>query len=233
MTITDLEQSQAEIIKEIYSFAEQSGLTNENVEPIPDGVYSAEKYLSAPTQIMWILKEPYDDFDENDEPYGGGWCLFEAFDNDNAWSAPTWQPIIYSMYGLFNNQKWEDMDWISDNKRMADMLKQIAYINISKMPASTTTNDSSLWEKYDLWKDILTKQIAIYGPKIIIFGNTFRYFKDDLVGTDSYPTRSIEGIVDIYEKAGVKYLDTYHPNQKMVTRDIYVNSIIDACLIKS
>ena len=232
MTITELEQAQAEIIEEIYSFAERVGLSNDNVEPIPDGVYSAEKYLLAPTQIMWILKEPYDDFDENGEPYGGGWNLFGAFDNDDAWSSRTWQPMIYSMYGLFNNQKWEDMDWISDDKSMANVLKQIAYINISKIPASTATNDNSLWDKYNLWKDILSKQIAIYAPKIIIFGNTFRYFKDDLVGADTNPKKSIEGIVDLYENGGVKYLDTYHPNQKMVERGTYVDSIIEACLMR-
>ena len=232
MTITELEQAQAEITEEIYSFAERVGLSNDNIEPIPDGVYSAEKYLLAPTQIMWILKEPYDDFDEDGEPYGGGWNLFEAFDNDDAWSSRTWQPMIYSMYGLFNNQKWEDMDWISDDKSMTDVLKQIAYINISKIPASTATNDNSLWDKYNLWKDILSKQIAIYAPKIIIFGNTFRYFKDDLVGADTNPKKSIEGIVDLYENGGVKYLDTYHPNQKMVERGAYVDSIIEACLMR-
>ena len=232
MTTEDLEQSQAEIIKEIYLFAEQEGLTNDSIEPIPDGVYSAEKYLSAPTQVMWILKEPYADFDENGEPYGGGWNLFGAFDNNDAWTSRTWQPIIYSMFGLFNSQKWEDMDWISDNKEMAEVLKQIAYINISKMPASTVTNDNSLWDKYNLWKNILAKQISTYSPKIIIFGNTFRYFKDDLVGENTKPTRSIEGIVDIYENRGVKYLDTYHPNQKMVERGAYVDSIIEACLMK-
>jgi len=230
MNIIELEQSQEKIIEEIYLFAEQNGLSNDSIEPIPDGVYNAEKYLSAPTQIMWILKEPYDDFNEYDEPEGGGWNLFGAFDNDDAWTSPTWQPMIYAMYGLFNNQKWDDMDWISDNRGMAEVLKQIAYINISKMPASTITNDSSLWGKYDMWKGILIKQIAIYAPKIIIFGNTFKYFKNDLIGADINPIRSIEGIVDIYEKDDLKFLDTYHPNQKMVTRGEYVNSIIEACL---
>jgi hypothetical protein len=230
MTIAELEQSQTEIIEEIYSFAERVGLSNDNVEPIPDGVYSVEKYLSAPTQVMWILKEPHDDFDENGEPYGGGWNLFAAYDNDDAWSQRTWQPIIYAMYGLFNNQKWVDMDEIRNNKSMADVLKQIANINVSKMPALKATNDSSLWKKYDMWKVILTKQIAIYTPKIIIFGNTFRYFKNDLIGADIKPIKSIDGIVDIYEKADVRFLDTYHPNQKMVKRCDYVNSIIKACL---
>lgn len=205
MTSEELQLAQESIINKIYALAKEKKLSNDNVEPIPDGVYSANFYLSAPTQIMWILKEPYDDFNENEEPYGGGWNLFSAFDNDNAWSSPTWQPIIYSMYGLFNNQKWEDMDEIVNNKRMADVLKHIAYINISKMPASTITDNSSLWEKYEIWKDILMEQIAIYSPKIIIFGNTFEYFKNDLVGSDTRPISSIEGILNIYKKNGVYF----------------------------
>ena len=232
MTAEKLQLSQEKIIEKIYSFAKENKLSNDNVEPIPDGVYSAELYLSAPSQIMWILKEPYDDFNEKGEPYGGGWNLFSAFDNDNAWSSPTLQPIIYSMYGLFYNQKWDKMDEICNNKKMADVLKQIAYINISKMPASTTTNDNSLYEKYELWKEILMEQIAIYAPKIIIFGRTFEYFKTDLVGYDAVPRSSVEGVINIYEKNGVYYLDAYHPNQKKFSRGIYVNTIIESCLLK-
>ena len=207
----------------------QEGLTNDNVEPIPDGVYSAEEYLSAPIQMMWILKEPYDDFKENKEPYGGGWNLYSAYDKDDAWSNPTWQPIIYATYGLFNHQMWKDMDWIRNNKAMSEVLKKVALINISKMPAYEVTNDSSLWAKYNLWKHILFKQINLYAPKIIIFGNTFKYFKKDLVGNDAKPIKQLNDIVDIYEKDGIRFLATYHPNQRKVTRDIYVDSLINAC----
>lgn len=229
MTIKNLELKQEQIINEIKLFAIQNNLTNENVEPIPDGIYSAEKYLSAPTQIMWILKEPYDDFIKNNEPWGGGWNLFGAYDNDDAWSNRTWQPMIYVMYGLFNNQKWEEMNWIRDDKSMADVLKQIAYINISKMPSLKATNDSTLWRKYEIWKDLLMKQIETLAPKIIIFGNTFKYFKNDLVGNDTKPLKQLNNIVNIYEKDGVKFLDTYHPNQRITSRENYVNSIIEAC----
>jgi hypothetical protein len=41
--------------------------------PIHDGVADLEGYLASSPRIMWILKEPYDDFNENGEPVGGGW----------------------------------------------------------------------------------------------------------------------------------------------------------------
>lgn len=225
----ELKLAQEKIEKEIFSLSEMNNLSNDEIEPIPDGIYSAELYLSAPKQIMWVLKEPYDDIMDG-KPCDGGWCLYEAYDNDNVWTSRAWQPIIYSMYGLFNDQKWDDMDWIRDDKSMANVLKQIALINISKMPALTRTNDNSLWGKYALWRDVILKQITEYAPNIIIFGNTFKYFKNDLVGKDAKPIKNLNGLVDVYEKDGIRFLDTYHPSQRTTTRKNYINTLIESCL---
>ena len=43
------------------------------VEPIYDGVVDAEAYLATQPKVLWILKEPYDDFDAEGMPEGGGW----------------------------------------------------------------------------------------------------------------------------------------------------------------
>ena len=59
----ELTKAQVEIHNKIEILAKENGLTNESVEPIPDGVYDADKYLSTSPRIMWVLKEPYDDFD--------------------------------------------------------------------------------------------------------------------------------------------------------------------------
>ena len=227
MTPIELKQVQQTLENEIYSYAKSLSLSNDNIEPIPDGVYDAERYLSAPVQIMWVLKEPVDVIKEG-KPYGGGWCLYTAYNNNDAWSNRTFQPIIYSTYGVFYKKKWEDLDWIRDNPKMVDVLKQIAFINVSKMPALSHTDDSSLWEKYEIWKNILLKQLNTYCPQVIIFGNTFKYFKKDFI--DIKRIGGEQGVIDIYKNdKNVVLLDVYHPNQRIITRDVYINSIINAC----
>lgn len=230
MTKESLMAAQVEIEEEIKSIARKNDFYSSEVEPIPDGIYDAEKYLSTTPRILWILKEPYDDFTKEGKPFGGGWSLYEAYDNNDAWKNPTWQPMIYTSYGIINGKKWEDMDWIKDDKSMVNILKQVAYINISKMPALKNSNDSVLSHLYSIWRPLLLKQINLYEPQIIIFGNTFKFFKEDLVGGDAEPSKRIDGVIHIYEKGNIKMIDAYHPNQKTISRDLYINSIIDNCL---
>ena len=229
MTIEELEKAQADIENKILQCAISNGLTSEDIEPIFDGICDIEKYLSASTQIMWILKEPYDEI-KNNKPRGGGWVLSEAFDNKDAWKNRTWQPMIYISYGILNHKKWEDMSWIEDDKSMAEVLKQIAYINISKMPALTSSKDSELIGHYNIWQSIILEQIRVYNPKIIIFGNTFKYLKNDLIGEEAEPIKNIDNVVHIYEKDNVKMFDAYHPNQRFIERECYISSIIENCI---
>ena len=224
-TIRELGLFQRRIKKEIEHRAVALRLSSDDIEPITDGVYSASKYLSSDPKIMWVLKEPYDNI-INDKPYGGGWNIAEeCFAKDDAWSNTTFQPIIYSMYGYYNNLYWDDMDWIRDDKSMADVLQQIAYINVGKMPAMSSSSDAHISECYGVWRDILLRQINGYNPDVIIFANTIQYFKDDL------PLVEVEKNSDIavYRAAGCFSricLKVKHPNQKQITRAAYVDEII-------
>lgn len=226
----ELTKAQVEIHNKIDKLAKENGLTNERVAPILDGVYDADKYLFTSPRIMWVLKEPYDDFDSEGKPFGGGWPLYDAYDNKEAWKNPTWQPMIYVSYGIIHHKKWEEMDWIRDDLSMKDVLKQVAYINISKMPAYSNSKEDLIIQRYNVWRPILLEQVSVYKPDIIIFGNTFKYFKCDLLGEDAEPVKKIDGVVHVYEKDGVKLFDAYHPNQKIIGRDLYVNSIIESCI---
>ena len=106
MTQESLMVAQAEIEQKIKQCAQNNNLNSSEVEPIPDGIYDAEKYLSTTPRILWILKEPYDDFTEEGKPYGGGWPLYAAYDNYDAWKNPTWQPMIYISYGIIKLCSW-------------------------------------------------------------------------------------------------------------------------------
>ena len=227
MTIEELIQAQKDIQDRILLCAKENKLASNEILPIYDGVCDVEKYLTSSPSIMWILKEPYDDFTPEGKPTGGGWMIYDAFDNNDAWKNRTWQPMIYTSYGIINKQRWEKMHWIKDDRSMVNVLKQIAYINISKMPAHKISNDSVLSNLYSIWRPILLKQIEIYEPQIIIYGNAFKFFKKDLVEHNTEPLKRIDGVVHVYVKGNIKMFDAYHPNQKKITRDIYVNSIID------
>lgn len=86
------------------------------VDPIYDGVADLERYLHAQPRVMWLMKEPYDSTDENGNPFGGGWRLTDCFRKDDVLNCRSWHPIIYVMYGIINGCKWDDMDWIRDDK---------------------------------------------------------------------------------------------------------------------
>lgn len=230
MTAEELRRAQEVIQNKILNCANKNNLTNENFLPIYDGVYDADKYLASTPRIMWILKEPYDDFTSEGKPTGGDWMIYEAFDNKDAWKNRTWRPMIYATYGILSDSNYREMDDISDNRDMINVLKQVAYINISKMPAYSKSDDNDIQIKYNIWKPILMEQIALYNPQIIIFGNTFKYFKSDLLGNKTEPTKRIDGVIHVYEKDGKKLFDVYHPNQKIINHELYIDSIIKSCL---
>ncbi len=66
-----------------------------------------------------------------------------------------WKLMIQINFGIRNNLNWDDMDWIENDPKMAEELKKMAYINISKMPGDTACSHSHLWECYNFWKNIL------------------------------------------------------------------------------
>ena len=233
MNAEELQLAQVIIIDKINSLAKEKKLSNDNVEPIPDGIYSAELYLSAPLQIMWILKEPYDYFQEDGTPTGGGWLLYEGFlGEDRDWQKNiTWQRIIYTMYGLRNGLRYGDMDYIRNKPEMGDVMKETVILNLSKMPAQTTSGDYTFAQSYEAcWKPILIKQIELYNPQVIIFGNTFDTCWPVFVPEDAKPIARIpeEGrcFINLYKYNGRLLLDAYHPGIRSNV-EFYVNSIID------
>jgi hypothetical protein len=211
----------------IVDYAEQMGLTNDNVEPIVDGTYDINAYFQEETRIMWMLKEPYDEFLEDGTPYGGGWNMAGILDSAVAAENKTRKPMIYILYAFFNDiGEWDDMYNIEDAPEMAEVLKRIAYINMSKMPAKTSSK-SNMNNEYKIWEPILLKQIELYDPHIIIFGNTFKYFKDRLLNGEYVSDTSNENL-GIYSCNNRLYLDAYHPQQRTIKQEEYVNDILFA-----
>ena len=230
MTVSELKKIDKDLQEEIEKVSSENGLKNDFVWAICDGIYSAEKYLSAQTRIMWVLKEPYDDFVDG-EPYGGGWSITKDLFNEpmKFVKGKTGRMIGYVSYGILNEKKWNEIDYFEDNPNVAEFIKQIAYINLSKMPAKTNTSMKELEKKFQIWKPIVLKQIEVYNPEVLIFGNTFKFLKEDLFNGKELPYKDYEGYVYAYEFEGKLYLWAYHPGA-IVNQEKYANSLIQAVI---
>ena len=229
MTVKELEKADKNLKLMITKCANDNNLITEDIKPIYDGIYSAELYLESPLKIMWILKEAYDDVDNKNNPVGGDWSITEnIFDepDKNIINNRTLEMVAYISYGILNNILWNKMDYIADTPEIAKSVQQIAYININKMPAYTTTDDSKLNGHYHIWKDVLLKQIEVYNPDVMIFGNTYCYFENDLTGR--YKTLSKAHKINVYEyNDNQLIIDAYHPGNRISDyKEVYVNTIV-------
>ena len=225
MTPNELQEMQGMIDSKVNAIAEKvfPNQAEEDRYPILDGIADEEAYLRSPLKVAWVLKEPYDYFDEGNKPCGGGWSLVkEAFYKDDAWKNPVWQRIAYVMHGFHKGLHWDQMDWISNDHSIIDEIKSIACINVSKMPGYTVSNDQAILAAYGIWKDIIKLQLETYNPDVIVFGKTFHCFREYY---GSPEPRVLNDNVWYYNVGGKHLLDTYHPGRK---GGEYVNALIDA-----
>lgn len=217
--------AQGALRSEIDELADSKGLWTEDVGPIRDGVADIEAYQQSSPKVMWVLKEPYDDFKEDGSPYGGDYTLMEDLKkNRNAQLGTmplTIQRVIYTTYGIFTDYEYDDMGWYYEPETYK-YLFQIAYVNLSKMPGGTKSG--SMTTKYQIWRDIVLKQFDLYKPDVMIFGHTFQDVKDDLGVRDEDRILTGNGWVDIYRKDNRLYVDAYHPGIPGSNR-MYVNTI--------
>ncbi len=120
-TLEDFIEKDRILTVKILDFAQRNGLAINGGWPIYGGLYSAEKYLDSPIRLMWVLKEPYDDC-EDGKPVGGDWSITrDLFNDPMRWSSnKSGKMVIYATYGIFNQMKWSEMDYISDKPEMAN-----------------------------------------------------------------------------------------------------------------
>jgi hypothetical protein len=200
--------------KEIVEHYNQKNENNRKL--INDGIVSLEEYYYSTIKIMWILKEPRDGKNSS----GGGWSLVENLRNERSKgkkkdSSQTFLPIIYTSYALLNKVKnYNELDKKKAYSEYCKSLKNIAYINIQKLPAKSNSNNKEIETAYDIDKIIILKQISEIYPDIIICTAGTKIYKNLCEDLDS----------ELLNKT--KIFNCYHPSQRKITREIYINSIL-------
>ncbi|MGB4776085.1 MAG: hypothetical protein WBP45_12980 [Daejeonella sp.] len=208
-----------------------------NTEPITDGIIDIEKYFNAKFKILWILKEPYDSYNEDGIPCGGNWCLkelirekrnIEDFKGEQGWK--TFEPMIYVSWSILNNfSSWDYIPNVETDPTILNTLENIAYINVKKLPGYKTSSSLVIEDAYKQYKEILLKQIEDYNPDIIIGGGTLHHFFSDLGFTREQMQQS-ENTPYYILKNNKIYIDTYHPANRG-NREEYCQGIINAVKI--
>ena len=211
-----LEDAQTQLEKKMEYIAQKYELANVgNSFPIYDGVGNIEEYLLSKPRIACLLKEPWDEIVDG-EAQGGGWSLCDLFKRQNqSWPILTWQRVIYTIYGLRNNLKYMEMDYIRDDHSMGEVLRSIAWINLNKMPAQTRSDQRYIANFKKYWKDVVVEQLKIYSPDIILCGNVFDTCHEELFPQarllHTIPGKENMKDIAIYNYAKTLLFDVAHP----------------------
>ncbi len=188
---------------------------------ITDGVMQPDEYFSKEIRIAWVLKEAYD----KEDGTGGDWSYFDLYDRIiDLVNVQSFKPIIQTSYSIQNNFiKYENLD--EYDREMIQIIKSVAIINTQKLPARnhSSTNDRDLHQSIKKYSDLLERQLNFINPNVIIFGNTFKYYKDLLKIEDS---EIVKGNVWYVSKDGKLYISAYHPSQTQTSKKDYVNDIV-------
>lgn len=195
---------------------------------IEDGAICPELYLKSKIKIAWVLKESY----QNDNEISDYKYLTNVLNRDTVYddffsnqSRPTWYPILRASYSILNKFiEYKNIPEISD---ISLIIRKIAIINTQKLPALNTykSYDRVIQAAFDENEEILKKQIRLLNPNVLIFGNTFKYYKS-LLGINQKERKSKDGTTEYYIRDNKLYVDSYHPAQRKFKKEDYVNNII-------
>ncbi len=237
MQADDLESAQTVLQDKVFRRAGELGYDADKIEPIYDGVADAVAYLDAKPRLMWILKEPYDDWDDDESPCGGGWTFFRDVAKGKtlaqvANANPALRNVAYASRAILGGiGSYAELPWIVDAPADYERsLRSIAFVNVGKMPAGRTTSEERLAACYAQWKDVLFEQIDLYDPDILVFGNTLQCFEPDMGLDLSKPVRTVKNggsTVDIHVWRGKRILWAPHPAAHIQPEE-WVDSVIEA-----
>ena len=203
------------------------------MKEIIDGKINDTEYNNSSCKILWILKEANISAEDKEKEID----VCEGFRNDwhkkNALSVPTFRKMIYATYGILNpTVEWENVPYA--NQEAYKVVQQIAYININKLPADSSSNDWEIKKAYNEGKNKLLMQIENLQPNIIIFGNTLKYFETEDLAKIGWDIKNTEKkYAEIETKNTAFYIisddklciNAYHPSYPKIADKIYWQEI--------
>lgn len=191
--------------------------------PIFDGIVNEDEYKNSYVKIMWILKDPnstgeYESYDLRDAINN----LKKEYGIRKGWEM-TFSNIIYVTDGILNQTEWDDIPYPRNQPEIVDVLKQIAFANIKKVGGGSRSVESEIEDHFEKSNQLLISQIEEFNPDVVIFGNTYRFFRNHL----DLNQMNIFGTCRATSKKNRIYIDAYHPSAR-INGEKYFKDILKA-----
>ena len=190
---------------------------------LKDGIYNPTDYFTKDrVKVCVVLKE------------------INRRDDDDKWEPVSVIDNRFSIYGDKNNPPATAIvrafkETLLDKKQLiegswTDTISGIAYVNLSKIPGGSKSNDTSLAAIVNGTWNLLMKQLSLLDADIYVFGGTFKYlwpyFADDKVWPHLLKSTKGEDINDTnhnrlsFYKYRVTdkdrlFVQTYHPSRHL------------------
>jgi len=203
-------------------------------KPIYDGVVNPEQYVSSCPRILWVLKEAYDGGMEYNRPDEGGWSLAGLLNDEphRMSRGRAFQPICYVDYGIRNKiYDWNSasMPYLRDCEQMRLGIRNIAFINVSKMPGLRSSPLGRIEEAYGENRSIILDQIKTYLPHVIFACSPHA----DLLLKDLAPGQKWQEFGSasaVMISPVTRFVRVRHPSQRG-KRGVYVNDAIRVAVV--
>ena len=144
---------------------------------IRDGILYPEQYEKSPFKMLVLLKEPYDEWDDNTEtPIGGDFGFVDVIYNLETHCQEglnkTWRKIAAIAYALKEGTKYtEDLSY----EQIKEGLECVCFINLSKTPWRTTSDlkDPSYQQRVKDWESVVKAQLLHIDFDVVLYGGTW------------------------------------------------------------
>ena len=222
-------KKQYELDKMMEQIATSIGYSN---GVVTDGIFSPKNYLEANVKIMFLLREPHDD---------GGWAgreairdKFESYrkrEGENTGWKTYFDLMSYVLYSVQNGYlSWDDCPDAEIDINIRKLILSIAFVNCSKIPGGATINKKLWWERVDRFWPVVSKQITLAAPDVIICMGTNNFLEKQNFLVDCEAKGKIGETDRYYYKNKISrqlILDWYHPIQRRLSRQKYFDNIIE------
>ncbi len=182
---------------------------HKNVLPFnKDGIVNPEEWFKQDERVLFLLKEayhtkPYDTFD-----------LSQKLRDYGPWDV-MWPRVAEWSYGIRNTTKERIADFTEiyndkDKQKRKAEIQRIAVVNIKKSGGQKSSSETDLQHYADADADLLTEQIDLINPTVIICGYTFGHLNSFYCG-NAINKKGNYNPNCFYIYKGITILDYYHP----------------------